>query len=175
MTQFRGAQRIRPNGTRHGTQPPKKSSYKYIRNRQGPRWPQGACHTGDLPSVPGAANSQTTRVLDDAVATDNAVDVLKHVGLCSCPQAHTGNPHPVTRGGGLNPAPAAKAHTKTTHPLLHTQDLFKGKSAAHEEGFIPRNPYWDKIIRTASRTFTPKFYPARDEVTLTKQGAWDIS
>ena len=108
-----------------------------------------ACHTGDLPSVPGATNSQTTQVLDDAVATDDAVDVPKHVGLCSCPRAHTGNPHPVTRGG-RQPGPSRKDDTPTLLP--HTQDLLKRKGAAHEEGFIPRNPYWDKIIRTTNRT-----------------------
>ena len=47
-----------------------------------------ACHTGDLPWVPGAANSQTTRVLDDAVATEDAVDVPQHVGGLQLPEAH---------------------------------------------------------------------------------------
>ena len=99
----------------------RKSSYKYIRNRQGPRWPQGACHTGDLPSVPGAANSQTTRVLDQAVATDNAVEVPKHVGALQLLGEPTLEIHIQLQEVGGNPAPAAK--TTLTQTLLHHSRL----------------------------------------------------
>ena len=59
-------------------------------------------------------------VLGDAVATEDAADVAKHVAVCSCPRAHTGNPHPVTRVGG-NPAPATKM--TLTQTLLHHSRL----------------------------------------------------
>ena len=77
-------------------------------------------------------------VLGDAVATEDAVDVPKHVGLCSC-RYPTPEIHIRSHEWETKPATATKAHTKTTHPhCFHTQDLLKRKAAAHEEGFIPR-------------------------------------
>ena len=104
----------------------------------------------DLPNVPGAANSQTTRVLDKAVATDNAVDVPKHVGLCSCPQAHTGNPHPVTRLGSQTPNtweatwPQPQRCTQRRHTHSYKQDLLKEKRAKPTKRVYQKNPFLDQ-------------------------------
>ena len=105
-------------------------------------------------------------VLGDAVATDDAVDVPKHVGLCSCPQAHTGNPHPVTRVGG-NPAPAAKTTlTDTASPL---KTYLKERDAAHQEG-LPKESTFGQDYQDRESDFTPRLCPARDiqsyEVTI---------
>ena len=75
-------------------------------------------HTGDLPSVPGAANSQTTRVLDDAVATEDAVCAPQHVGGLQLPAS----PHRKSTSGyksGRQPGPSYKddANTDTASPL----------------------------------------------------------
>ena len=71
--------------------------------------------------LPGAANSQTTWVLVEAVATEDAVDVPKHVRDLQL----LASPHRKSTSGykrwEAHPAPAAKTHTKTTHPLLHTR------------------------------------------------------
>ena len=62
--------------------------FVYIDDRQGP----------SMGILPGAANSQTggPPVLDDAVATDCAVDVPQHVGGLQLPRSHTGSRHPVS-------------------------------------------------------------------------------
>ena len=96
----------------------------------------------DLPSVPGAANSQTTQVLDDAVATEDAVAVPKHVGLCSCPQAHTGNPHPVTRRG-RQPGPNRKDAHKDDTPTA-THKTYLRERAQPTKRVYSKNPFLDQ-------------------------------
>ena len=72
---------------------------------------------GDLPSVPGAANSQTS-VLGDAVATEDAVCAPLHVGGLQLPAS----PHRKSASGfksGRQPGPSYKDDTPTL--LTHTR------------------------------------------------------
>ena len=80
----------------------------YIDDRQGP----------SMGILPGAANSQTS-VLDDAVATEDAVCVPRHVGGCSCREPTPEVDNRLQEVGG-NPAPATKP---CKHTLFHHSRL----------------------------------------------------
>ena len=145
MTQCREARNIRPNGTRHGSPPSKKSSYKL----SGTRSSRPITSTSDAPR---AANSQTPRVLDDAVATEDGVDVPQHVGgsqVPACPHRKSSSGH--KKWAATSPSCEDDTHTDTASSL---KTYLKRKAAAHQEGLPKRNHFWTKIIRTAGRLYT---------------------
>ena len=130
----------------------RKSSYKWFRNRTKVLEASLGPATRARPKVggaPGDANRQTA-VLGEAVATDDAVDVPKHVGLCSCPRAHTGNPHPVTRVGG-SPGPSYKDDANTH--CFTTQDLLKEKGRSPPRGFTQKKPLLDQDYQDRESDF----------------------
>ena len=100
-----------------------------------------------------------------AVATEDGVDVSQHLGVF----AGARMPTPEIQFGHKKWAATWPPTAKTTHPLLHTQDLLKGMTAAHQEGLPKRNQlqrdYPDRgsalhLNKIRGRIYTPAGLPA---------------
>ena len=84
-----------------------------------------------------------------AVATEDGVDVSQHLGVF----AGARMPTPEIQFGHKKWAATRPPTAKTTHPLLHTQDLFKERPQPTKRVY-PKKPTSEKIIRTAGRLYT---------------------
>ena len=100
-----------------------------------------------------------------AVATEDGVDVSQHLGVFAGARMPTPEILPGHKMWAATRPPTAK----TTHPLLHTQDLLKGMTAAHQEGLPKetnfREDYPDRgsalhLNKIRGRIYTPAGLPA---------------
>ena len=85
------------------------------------------------------------------VATEDGVDVSQHLGVF----AGACMPKPEILPGHKMWAATRPPTAKTTHPLLHTQDLLKGMTAAHQEG-LPKRNQLQRRLSGPRVGFTPK-------------------
>ena len=83
------------------------------------------------------------------VATEDGVDVSQHLEVFDGVRTPTPEILPGHKMWAATRPPTAK----TTHPLLHTQDLLKGKIEPTKRVY-PKKPTSEKIIQTACRLYT---------------------
>ena len=142
MTQSREARNIRPNGARHGSPPSKKSSYKLSGTRSSR--PITSTRTFQEPPTAGPI------VLDEAVATEDGVDVPQHLGCSPVPACPHRKSHPVTRSG-RQPGPYCEDDTSTA---THLKTYLKEWPQPTKRVYPKESIFWTKIIRTASQLYT---------------------
>ena len=74
-------------------------------------------------------------VLDEAVATEDGVDLPHHVRSLQLPEAHDRK----LMAGYKKWTATSHSCEDDTPTHIHTQDLLKGMAAAHQEGLPKRN------------------------------------
>ena len=79
-------------------------------------------------------------VLDDAVATEDGVDVPQHVGGSQVPAC----PHRKSSSGHKKWAATSPSCEDDTPTHFHTQDLLKGKGHSPPRGFTQRIHFLDQ-------------------------------